>query len=33
VIDEAATGTLRARRRATRKPLLDVTWVPAEAAE
>ena len=33
VIDEAATETLRARRRATRKPLLDVTWVPAEAAE
>jgi N-methylhydantoinase B len=32
-IDAAATETLRATRRATRPPLLDVTWVPAEAAE
>jgi N-methylhydantoinase B len=33
VIDEAATETLRARLRATRKPLPDVAWHPAEAAE
>jgi hypothetical protein len=33
VIDEVATDMLRGRRRATRPPLLDVTWVPAEAAE
>jgi N-methylhydantoinase B len=33
VIDEAATETLRARLRATRKALPDVAWHPAEAAE
>jgi N-methylhydantoinase B len=33
MIDAAATETLRARRRASRMPLLDVTWVPAEVAE
>jgi N-methylhydantoinase B len=33
VIDETATETLRARLRATRKPLPDVAWHPAEAAE
>jgi N-methylhydantoinase B len=33
VIDEAATETLRAKLRATRRPLPDVAWLPAEAAE
>jgi N-methylhydantoinase B len=33
MIDTAATETLRTRRRASRMPLQDVTWVPAEAAE
>jgi N-methylhydantoinase B len=33
VIDEPATETLRAKLRATRKPLPDVAWLPAEAAE
>ena len=33
VIDEAATETLRAKLRATRKALPDVAWLPAEAAE
>lgn len=32
-IDEAATEALRAKLRATRKPLPDVAWHPAEAAE
>jgi N-methylhydantoinase B len=32
-IDEAATETLRAKLRATRKALPDVAWHPAEAAE
>ena len=33
VIDAAATETLRVKLRATRKPLRDVTWESAEAAE
>jgi N-methylhydantoinase B len=33
VIDEAATETLRAKLRATRKVLPDVAWHPAEAAD
>ena len=33
VIDAAATETLRAKLRATRKALPDVAWLPAEAAE
>jgi N-methylhydantoinase B len=33
VIDEAATEARRAKLRATRKPLPDVAWHPAEAAE
>jgi N-methylhydantoinase B len=33
VIDEAATETLRAKLRTTRKKLPDVAWHPAEAAE
>ena len=33
MIDAVATETLRAKLRATRPPLLDVTWVPSEAAE
>ncbi len=33
VIDEVATETLRARLRSTRKPLPDVAWQPAVAAE
>jgi N-methylhydantoinase B len=33
VIDEVATETLRARLRATRKPLPDVAWQPPVAAE
>ncbi len=32
-IDEAATETLRAKLRTTRKPLPDVAWHPAETAE
>jgi N-methylhydantoinase B len=33
VIDAAATEVLRAKLRATRKPLPNVAWLPAEAAE
>jgi N-methylhydantoinase B len=33
VIDETATETLRVRLRATRKPLPNVAWLPAEAAK